>query len=117
MPSSTDQLVAACDRLATPRGARVPLPSLARASRTVDPYIKASMPDVRGLPKDPLDAVAYANPLGYLPEIRARSRDSSVIRMFSSRAALSSARPTEPSSSVPKSCGAGGSSPLPYRRA
>lgn len=62
---------AICDQLATPPKANKPLAGLANPSATLEPYIKETMPVTKGLASDPLDAVAYANPLGYLPEIRA----------------------------------------------
>lgn len=46
------------------------------------------MPPTKGLARDPLDAVAYANPLGYLPEIRAlanRGADSYGLLAWTSR--------------------------------
>ena len=68
---STADFIRACDRLATPRGTARPLASLTRVAKLVEPCAKVRMPRVAGLAKDPLDDVAPAHPLGYLPEIRA----------------------------------------------
>jgi hypothetical protein len=68
---TAEQIHAACDQLATPPKAKKPLASLAKSTPNLEPYIKEQMPSTKGLAREPLDAVAYANPLGYLPEIRA----------------------------------------------
>jgi hypothetical protein len=83
-----EQVRVACDRLATPPRGKRPLGALARVAKSLEPYIKEQMPPTKGLARDPLDAVAYANPLGYLPEIRGlanRGADSYGLLAWSAR--------------------------------